>query len=291
MNGILTRPVLCFGEILWDSLPRGLFPGGAPFNAAFHLRQLGIRSVPVTAVGRDILGEELLRRLDGWGVETGFVSVVPDKPTGIVRVTLHGGIPSYEIVTDVAWDCIGIPPSLLDAAANASALIFGSLAQRTEHNRRQLKTLREHAPGALQVFDVNLRPPFDSTETIWALAGGADILKLNHEELARLLGETPCETVSESAVRRFSERAGCPTVCVTAGAQGAGLLHEGRWHWADARSVQVRDTVGAGDAFLAAFVHGFLTLEGEPQRILERACRVAEFVAASDGATPEHKFP
>ena len=60
----MAAPVLCFGEILWDSLPEGLFPGGAPFNVAYHLRRLGARAVPVTAVGRDTLGDESPRNAD-----------------------------------------------------------------------------------------------------------------------------------------------------------------------------------------------------------------------------------
>lgn len=279
-------PVLCFGEILWDILPQGRFPGGAPINVATHLGRLGLRALPVTAVGRDAPGEELLGRLRELHLETEFVSQVPDKPTGTVQVTLKAGAPTYEIAPEAAWDWIEIPPALLQLAPRAGALVFGSLAQRGQHNRLGLRALRDRCEAAMQVFDVNLRAPYDVADRVHTLAGGADLIKLNDEELARLLAQPSDSEPVEEAARRFAEKTGCSRICVTAGARGAGLLVDGKWLWADARPVQVRDTVGAGDAFLAALLHGLLASQLEPEMILRRACRLAEFVVSRDGATP-----
>src|SRR5262245_58736537 len=55
--------IVCFGEALWDILPRGIFLGGAPLNVAYHLSRHGVRALPVSAVGRDFLGDEALRRI------------------------------------------------------------------------------------------------------------------------------------------------------------------------------------------------------------------------------------
>src|SRR5678815_80233 len=82
------KAIMCFGEVLWDFLPRGLFPGGAPMNVAYHLRQHGLNAIPVTAVGEDVLGHELLNRLQGWSLDISFVARLPKKPTGMVRVHL-----------------------------------------------------------------------------------------------------------------------------------------------------------------------------------------------------------
>lgn len=281
-------PVLCFGEALWDSLPHGLFPGGAPHNVAFHLRRLGMESAIVTAVGDDFLGEEILRRLAAAGVATEFATVRRDRPTGTVRVSLEGGLPSYAIAEGVAWDRIGLPEALAAAAPGASALVFGSLAQREEPNRRTLARLRALAAGAMQVFDANLRAPFDDPALVWELARGAHLVKLNDEEAARLAGTAPGEGDAEKAARSVARRTGCGLVCVTLGAAGAGLLAEGVWLRARARPVEVRDTVGAGDAFLAALVEGLLRRRVPPQAALERACRLAELVASRDGATPPY---
>lgn len=283
-------PVLCFGEILWDSLPRGLFPGGAPFNVAWHLRRLGERVLPVTAVGRDVLGDELLRRLRAAGIDTSLVGVVPDRPTGLVRVDLESGAPGYEILPDAAWDRIEEPPHGSAAVPGAAALVFGSLAQRSAHNRRLLADLRKRASRALQVFDVNFRPPFDDLCVVRELAAGAGVLKLNHEELARFEGRAADagEEACADAARSLAARTGCPRICVTAGAAGAGLLSEGGWTWVAAEPVRVRDPVGAGDAFLAVLVHGLLSASWPPRELLARAHRLAGFVATRDGATPDY---
>ena len=282
------KQVISFGEILWDSLPRGLFPGGAPINVAYHLRQLGAYPIPVTAVGRDQLGEELLQRLKAWGVDISGVSVHPTKPTGLARVTVVNGSPRFEIVEDVAWDWIELQPAVLEQARKTAAVVFGSLAQRSEYNHQQLADLLNLSSAAFKVFDVNLRPPYDSAERVWSLTKRADLIKLNDQELGRLLnGPAPPADMAD-AVRRFAGRAGVAKVCVTAGATGAGLLLDGEWYWEAAKPVPVRDTVGAGDAFLAALLSGLLQGINQPEEILRRACRLAEFVVTQDGATPAY---
>lgn len=282
------KPILCFGEILWDSLPRGLFPGGAPMNVAYHLQKLGAHPIPVTAVGHDQLGEELFCRLRAWGVDASGVGVQSAKPTGLARVTIADGSPRFQIVEDVAWDWIDLSIDSMFRASHCAALVFGSLSQRTENNRRQLATLLELCPTALKVFDINLRPPYDSADRVWALAERADLIKLNDQELAHLLNESVPPSDSEGAVRHFAKCARVTKVCLTTGSTGAGLLLNDDWLWESARPVPVRDTVGAGDAFLAALLFGLLQRSNPPSEILRRACRLAEFVVTQDGATPAY---
>lgn len=281
--------VLCFGEMLWDSIPQGLFPGGAPMNVAYHLHQLGLRAAPISAVGKDTLGDELLRRVTAWGLETSLIRVRDDKPTGLVRVLLKSGIPTYEIVKNVAWDWIELPRHNLRLVSQARALIFGSLAQRSAHNRQQLTRLRELSSAALKVFDVNLRPPHDPPQLVWSLAEAADVIKLNDDEARRLLQQDFPVDQSESAARALFDRTGCSRICVTAGAAGAGLLMDGKWNWSPSQPIKVKDTIGAGDAFLAALVHGLLH-QLAAEETLTRARRLAEFIAASDGATPAYRI-
>ena len=290
MSDRTARPIICFGELLWDLLPRGRFIGGAPVNVAYHLRQLGAHPLPVTAVGRDPLGEELLRRLRAWGMDISAVRVHATKPTGVSHVTVVNGSPSFEIVEDVAWDWIELSAETLERASESAAVVFGTLALRFEHNRPQLTTLLARCSRALKVFDVNLRPPYDSAERVWSLAPGADLIKLNDQELGRLMDEPVLPTGMEGLVRRFAGRAGVGRVCLTAGATGAGMLLDGDWFWEPSRSVLVRDTVGAGDAFVAALLFGLLQEKNPPAEILRRACRLAEFVVTRDGATPEYSL-
>jgi fructokinase len=90
--------IACFGEVLWDILPQGIFLGGAPMNVAYHLTRHGVRAIPITAVGRDFLGDEALRRIAAWPAETTFVTRHRRRPTGVVRASLDArGVASYEI--------------------------------------------------------------------------------------------------------------------------------------------------------------------------------------------------
>lgn len=284
------QTVICFGEILWDSLPRGLFPGGAPMNVAYHLQQLGAQPLPVTAVGRDQLGDELLRRLTAWNVDVSGVNIHPTKPTGIARVTFANGSHKFEIVEDVAWDAIEVSAPVLERAPQSAAVVFGSLAQRSEKNRQQLATLPDSCSAALKVFDVNLRPPYDVVDRVWALAKRTDLIKLNDHELAQLLDKTIAAESLEASVRLLANRASVSKVCLTAGDSGAGVLLDGDWFWEPAKPAPVRDTVGAGDSFLAALLAGLLQAKESPAEILRRACRLAEFVVAQDGATPSYQL-
>lgn len=286
-----SRPtLLCFGEILWDFLPQGLFPGGAPFNVAYHLHRQGADVKVVSAVGRDLLGNELLRRLNTWGLSTDGIAQHADLPTGFVRATVSpGGDASYEIVTDVAWDRIEAAAPVLTTAAHADGFIYGSLAQRSPANRAALNQLFASLPAeAWRIFDINLRPPHDDLALVRELARHATLLKLNAAEAARLAAnaaETPGR--EEADARTLAAQTGCGFICITAGARGAGLLRDGRWHWEPGRPVQVADTVGAGDAFLATLTNQLLASQSSAA-CLARACRVGEWVATQPGATPDY---
>ena len=282
-----TGSVLCFGEILWDFLPDAAYPGGAPFNVAYHLHHLGRRALVISAVGRDVLGDELIRRLHAWGLALDGLTRHLDRPTGYVRAALGPqGDARYEISADGAWDRIGLTDEALRATATTPAVVFGSLAQRSPTNQRELDRLLTLAPGdAWRVFDVNLRPPHDDLDRVRALARRATVLKLNAEEAARLAGPPGGE---EAWARTLAAQTGCALICITAGARGAGLLHAGRWHWEPGRPVRVVDTVGAGDAFLAALVSALLVERMSGGEVLARACRLGEWVASRRGATPPY---
>ena len=279
--------VACFGEALWDVLPAGIFVGGAPLNVAYHLSRQGLRAQLITAIGRDFLGDELRRRLRGWRLDDRLVARLPRRPTGTVLAALDArGVASYDIRRQVAWDHIPAPASLARRPAPA-ARVFGTLALREAANRAALARLCAAWPGAWRVLDLNLRPPFTSPAAVDFALQRAQFLKLNSEELARL-ARRPLHTPAafQRAARDVARAHDLARLCVTAGERGAGLLWDGAWHWEEACEVEVRDTVGAGDAFLAAFVGSLLGRRSAPKAALANACRLGEFVAARAGATP-----
>src|ERR1700757_1010935 len=172
-----------FGEILWDCLPSGRHPGGAPFNVASHLVQLGVSASLLSAVGQDTLGDEILEVARQKGVNVQFVSRThTGLATGTVLAVVDAmGNATYEIVQPVAWDEITVSAEDVEAVAKASAFIFGSLASRSPYNRKQLESLLV-LKGPLKFFDVNMRPPFADPKRILELAAPVHVGKLNPEE-------------------------------------------------------------------------------------------------------------
>lgn len=284
--GSPTPSVVCFGEVLWDSLPLGLFLGGAPFNAAFHLHQLDRSVAVVSRVGSDVLGREVRRRARWKEMSTEWIQVDSDVPTGFVEVDLDAeGEPEYTIVEPAAWDRIAVSDAMERAVAGADALIFGSLAQRGTVSREALRSVWDRAGRA--VFDVNLRPPYDDRSIVRASLERADWVKLNADELMRLAEWFDLPSDPEHGARALSDAYAAEVVCVTLGPRGAALLRDGRWVRRPGIEIQVEDAVGAGDAFLAELVDGLIT-GAESRRLLDRANRLGAFVATRYGATPAH---
>ena len=282
--------VACFGEMLWDILPQGIFLGGAPTNVAYHLTRLGVRALPISAIGRDFLGDEALRRVSAWPAETRFIARHRRRPTGTVRATLEaGGAANFQIAQRVAWDQIKIPRALRRAAA-PGALVYGSLALRGTSNRVSLMELATAWPQTLRVLDLNLRRPFDRGEGVRFALTYAQIVKLNDGELRQQTGlSVQTERELETAARRFAAKKRVNGVCVTAGARGAGVLWADGWNWEAGRTVDVRDTVGAGDAFLAGFLAAHFVRGESPKDALASACRLGEYVATHNGAMPNYQ--
>lgn len=285
-----------FGEILWDCLPSGKHAGGAPFNVAAHLAQLGVSVALISAVGRDALGDEILEVAGHKNVGVQFVSRVRiGLPTGTVLVTVDAnGNATYELVQPAAWDEIRVPEKALKAVAKARAFTFGSLAGRSPYNLEQLDRLL-NVTGPVKFFDVNLRPPFADLPLVVQLARRADVLKLNDGEVGQLAswlrtGEMKHDTPRDAsaitnACAIIAEATNASRICVTLAEKGAALWERGKLVTAPAPKVAVKDTVGAGDAFMAGLMVG-LTRGTDTRKVLENACRLGAFVASHNGATP-----
>ena len=277
--------VLCIGELLWDALPAGLFLGGAPFNVACHLRAAGVSAAMVTRVGADQLGDEARRRVARYGVGTDLLQVDSSLPTGFVRVTVaDDGSAEYDIVEPSAWDNIAATEALLGRAAKAQAIVFGSLAQRTPVTRDTIRRVLE--TSALKVLDVNLRPPYDDRDIIRRSLERADVVKLNEDEMRRLASWFELRGTLRKTVAALADRFDCRTVCVTRGGNGAALWNGGRWTEHPGFEVEVRDTVGAGDAFLAVLLAGLLK-STDDDALLQHANLIGAYVATQHGAVPE----
>jgi fructokinase len=276
--------VACCGEILWDVLPTGKQPGGAPFNVAVHLHQLGLPVRFISRVGDDELGTELVDFVASKGVATDLVQHDRTHRTGIVHANVDNASEVvYDIVQPVAWDYIAHNAAVEAAVATADAFVFGSLAARQAGTRQTLYRLLKSAK--FKVFDVNMRPPHYTRAVVERLLEQADMVKLNHHELAELMGWFGAEAGPAAAMPWLAQRFGLPTVCMTCGADGALLWTDNQLYRAPGIAVPVQDTIGSGDSFLAALLKGLLTGQ-PPQAALDFACATGALVASHRGATP-----
>jgi len=280
--------VVGLGELLWDLLPSGKQLGGAPANFAYITNLLGDNGIPASRLGHDALGDEALQRLRQLGLSAEFVQRDSLHPTGTVKVEIDDrGQPRFEILRPVAWDYLEWAPPWQELAAKADAVCFGSLAQRSAESQSTIGSfLHATRPKAVRVFDVNLRQNFYSKQVLAESMKLATIVKLNHEELPKIMGLFELEGRGEKeSAQRLRSAYNLRLICVTRGDGGSLLVSADECNEHAGIKIKVADTVGAGDAFTAALVHGYL--RGIPlAQINETANRVGAWVASQSGATP-----
>lgn len=283
----MQNKVITIGEILWDVFPEGKKAGGSSMNVALNLHKQGMESQFISAVGNDENGRALLSFLTGNHFETDLIQIHNELPTSTVVVQLdENHQATYTIKKPVAWDDIKVTDDNTKAVKQADALVYCSLTCREEKSREAILALLENAKT--KIFDINLRAPFYSKELIGALLAKADILKINEDELVwvqesfGLTGNT-----DEQLLKQLSTQFDIEIICLTLGDKGACVLKEGKLFKHAGYKVQVADTVGAGDAFLATFIACYL--QGYPmETTLDNACKVGAFVASQPGANPEY---
>jgi fructokinase len=281
--------IISIGEVLWDVIDDTEYAGGAPFNFAVHARQLGHEVCFVSAVGKDQRGQRILEKMAEFGLSSRYLRSSGDYPTGIVTVTLDpSGQPDFTIHRPAAYDF----PQLDDAEKESLLspppdwIYFGTLLQTSKQAHELTQSLLNSCRSARRFYDVNLRRGCYTPELVRELMTQATVLKLNFQEaveIARMF-DAPFSTL-ESFCRNYMEMFNFKTICVTRGDQGCAIYMDDRYAKFPGYSVETADTVGAGDAFSAAFVHGF-SMKWGPAKIADFANRVGALVASRPGATP-----
>ncbi|MEL1254921.1 carbohydrate kinase [Flavobacterium sp. DGU38] len=277
---------VAFGEILWDVFENEKKIGGAPLNVALRMKSLGCEVAMISSVGQDEDGDAILREVEALGVKTNTVSQSETYPTGLVNVILDkNGSAIYEIQYPSAWDKIVLDDYAKTLVGNTDVLIYGSLVCRDEVSRKSLKLLLQNE--VYKVFDVNLRKPHYSYGVLEELMIPANFIKFNDEEIQEIAAvwQTPFVTLEEN-IQFIASRTNTSSICITKGKDVALLLWKGKLYKNDGYAVQVADTVGAGDSFLAALITSLLTGK-QPQAAIDFACAVGALVASSSGANPE----
>lgn len=277
--------ITCFGEVLWDVFPAGEKIGGAPLNVAIRLQSLGVKTSMISSVANDKRGEKIINHLNDLGVNTSCIQVQSEYPTGIVQVTLdETGSATYDIKFPVAWDKIPITTEMMDKVEVSDAFIFGSLACRDHISKETLFQLIPKA--SYKVLDVNLRQGYYNEDLLLELIQAADFIKFNDDELfeiAEMMGST--YNSLEQNLEYLQSKVSATSICVTKGRHGALLLDKNRYYYNSGYKIKVKDTVGAGDSFLASLLVKLLR-DQSPQDALDYACGIGAMVAGESGANP-----
>ncbi|MCM4155456.1 carbohydrate kinase [Gramella sp. AN32] len=274
--------ITCFGEVLWDHLPTGKRIGGAPLNVALRLQSLGVSTTMISSVGNDDNGHEIGEYLDKAGIKC-LIQIDKKLPTGSVSVYLDkNGEAQYEIKEPSAWMNILKNKKIKNNIAECDVFIFGSLICRGAQSNKTLESILELAK--YKVFDVNLRTPKIPIPLLEKLMKKADFLKFNETEIFTISMELGFKSSSVARCIEFiSTNTGTKEICVTRGSKGVIFYTNGEYFHNSGFNVKVKDTVGAGDSFLASLVKG-LHSGKTPHIALDLACAMGSLVASKEGA-------
>jgi fructokinase len=276
------------GEALWDLLPGVRHIGGAPLNFSYISSLLGEHAVIASRIGNDTLGAELMSEASLRAVDTRYLQHDADLPTGTAAVTMSAvGQQAYEIRQPAAWDALELAPEWERLAEAADAVCFGTLAQRSAKSRAAIQAfVRKTRANCVAIFDVNLRAPFYSRDVIVNSLEIATIVKVNEAEFAEIAPMVGLpDATTQRNLRAFARKFGLQLVCLTRGGRGSVLATPDHVVEHPGFKVEVKDTIGAGDAFTAAVAHCWVHRFGlEPTGVM--ANRWASWVASQPGGMP-----
>ncbi|WP_317129503.1 carbohydrate kinase family protein [Chryseobacterium candidae] len=281
--------IVCFGEVLWDIFPESQMRiGGAPFNVAYHLFKMGLDVSVISSVGNDGPGHELLQKIKNWEIPTEDIQVSEEHPTSTVIATVDKNNEAhYDIVENVAWDFIEVTPENQKSVETADALVFGTLATRNEKSKNALFQMLEISP--YNVFDINLRAPYYDIRTINDLLHKTQLAKFNKAELRLVLNFLKKEYKTEQdSIRYLQEKFGIPEIIISKGSKGALYTDGDNFYLYPTIPVEVRDTVGSGDSFLAGFLSKRIGKGDSAHEIMAQAVSLGAFITSQEGACPEY---
>ena len=282
--------VISIGEVLWDVIGDREFLGGAPLNFSICSQRLGNEAALISAVGADARGARALESIRAHGLGTEFIRTLSDQSTGTAVATMDAsGSATFQIIRPAAYDFPGLDDTALRKIADARPdwIYFGTLAQTAPDNEALLHRLIDAAPAARRFYDMNLRDGQWSLELVRRLSALATIVKLNESEAETLF--RIAHGAEGFSLERFcefwSQAHGNELICVTLGERGCAVWTVGALRMLPGVAVKVVDTVGAGDAFSAAFLHG-LHLGWPIEKAAAFANALGALVAGRAGATP-----
>jgi fructokinase len=283
--------VLAIGEVLWDVIRGQEHIGGASFNLAAHLSRLGCQASVLTRIGTDPRGRAALQEMKRSGVDTSLIQIDSRHPTGWARVELTGhGVPTFSFQDDPAYNFIEADDQVLRCLSEArfDAICFGTLAQKGEQARKSLMRVLQSVPVPHVLYDVNIRLDFYPQDVLRQSLGFSTLVKLNVDEAQRVAERLYGAVLPEGELAsRLSSDFPVRVVCVTKGDDGCTIYSGASVSSHPGEPVTVADTVGAGDAFSAAFLE-YYCRTGDCFTSAQRGNLLGAYVASRPGAVPEY---
>ena len=269
---------LCIGELLIDFVSTtpdvtlaaapGFVkaPGGAPANVAVGLAKLGIDAGFIGKVGADAFGDFLRETLAQNRVNTdSLIADATARTTLAFVATRSDGMKDITFYRHPGAD-IQLSPDELDTDAIQSAALFHYGSVSLSHSPSREATLEAikaaKTGGALLSYDANLRLMLwddadDAKRWIWEVMPYADVVKISEEEWEFIMGNVSFAT----GAKRILEQQGASLVVVTLGEKGCYYTNGSAEGAVDGFAAKVVDTLGAGDAFVAAMLSQLLQHE------------------------------
>lgn len=277
--------ITSFGEALWDNLPSGKCLAARPSTYSPTLPR-SAQIAALSAVAATMPTEQPCSQPSNANASPPISS--KPTPNSLPAKCWCNWITKAARITTLFTPARGTkstPAKLPKRVAQSDVFVFGSLAVRDAVSRQALAELLPHA--TFKIFDVNLRPPHYQFPHLRDMMQQADFIKFNDDELyeiAAALG-SPYRSMEQN-LHFIAEHTHTRQICVTLGKHGALYFCDGELFVHHGYRVNVADTVGAGDSFLAGFIHQFLQRKSPPET-LAFACALGSLVASRHGATPE----
>jgi len=287
--------VICLGEALIDFTPLDKEnqdfrknPGGAPANVAVALSRLGVNVDFISKVGKDFFGKYLKNKLAKENVNTKNVFLTNKAKTGITFVTVdEKGDRSFDFYVKSSADSLLKKEEVDEKVFKENDFFhFGSISLIEEPARSATKYAIKLAEenNLIISFDPNLRFPLwsekdDAKDQVVSVLDKCDILKVSKEELEFISGENDIEKGLEFIKSNYN----ISLIFITVGGKGA-YFYKNNLGYVPGNQVDVVDTIGAGDSFLAAILYNINKLDKSLDKlnddILEEITEFANLAAS-----------
>lgn len=286
------KNVLIYGMILFDSINNENHIGGPPLNVSLHLARLGYNPLLISAVGNDELGLSARETLKREGVSDQYVLTDGHKTGQSIAYVDNNGIPMFDIERDVAYEYIDLPDDLFASLTHKKydLLYFGTVELEGKVTQETLKRLLQKLSFEKRYYDINLREGHYTRELVNFLLKNANILKLNDDEVFLINNIFNLYMNSETDIIHWLFKTyHFDIIIVTRGKDGASAYSSSARQDVGGIKIEVKDTVGAGDAFSAGFIAEYIK-SGNVAKALTNGNRLGAYVAAHVGAVPAENY-